>query len=166
MWITKLGLEALKLAHHAHVAGVETQLAQARKELAEERTKVLMLERALATSQANVDWMRHFANTMSQDRQHLAASKGLDLPGPQFEGKLQTPADVEAAALARARAREAGGGAPVEVGRAIEDAGDVDAAMAAYTGHVNGFEDLGDDEAERLGIGHNAEDGTVEYRGK
>jgi hypothetical protein len=168
-WVSKavrVVLEALKAAHQEHVTQLQAQVVVLQKELIVERQKVLGLERALAVSQGNVDWMRHYANALSADRQSLAAAKGLDLPAPRFEGQLQTAADVEARATAAARAREAGGGAPVEVGRAIETADDVDAAMAAYTGHVNGFEDVGDEEAERQGIVHNEADGTVEYRRK
>jgi hypothetical protein len=165
-WVSRAVLIALKEAHSGEVVRLQAAMVGLTKELAIEKQKVLGLEKALAVSQSNVDWMRHYANALSEDRRSLAGLKGIELPAPRFEGQLQTPADVEARALAAAKQREAGGGAPVEVGRAIEDATDLDAAMAAYTGHVNGFEDLGDEEAERQGIRHNETDGSVEYAKK
>lgn len=162
MWISKQAWSELRLAHEGETAKLQAAIVLHRQELATERTAVLMLERALASSQANVDWMRHYANSLSQDRERIAAAKGLDLPGPQFEGALQTAADV----VARARTAAEGGGPPLEVGRALVAAEDPDSALAAMTGAVNGFEDVGDEEAGRQGIVHNETDGTVEYRGK
>lgn len=164
MFMSNRALEALKRSHLELVAHLEGALAAAKKELAIEHERVVGLERALAVSQGNLDWMRHYANALSADRQAFASTKGIAMPAPQFEGTLQTAADVEKRALAVAQQREAGGGAPVEVGRAIDGAGDdLDAALAAYTGHVNGFEDLGDDESERQGITHDGVDGSVQY---
>lgn len=165
-WVSTAVLEALKAAHLNQVTQLQAALVIAKNELAVERQKIIGLERALAVSQGNVDWMRVFANTISEDRKLLASTKGIELATPRFEGRLQTAADVEAAILAKARARQAGGGAPVEVGQALDTASDLDSAMAAYTGHVNGFEDVGDEEAERQGITHNEVDGSVEHRAK
>lgn len=161
MWIAKKAWDALQLAHQEERTKLQAAVVAHRQELATIRTQVVMLERALATAQGNVDWLRVFANTMSQDRQFIASTKGLELPGPQFDGQLQSAADI--AAAARARTSAEGGGPPLEVGRAIETAPDVDSALAAYTGAVNGFEDVGDEEADRLGIKHNEQDGAVEY---
>lgn len=163
MWMTKRALDALELRHAAEVARLTTLNDAQRQELTEERMKVVMLERAMASSQSNLDWMRIFANQLSHDRDQIARLRGFELAGPTFEGGLQTPADVEARAVAAARAREAGGGAPAIVGATLAAATDVDSAMAAYTGHVGGFEDVGDEEAERLGISHHEQDGAVEY---
>lgn len=120
--------------------------------LERERAKVLGLERALAISQTNADHWRVLVNTLSQDRERIAAAKGLDLPGPRIEGRLQTPAAVTAAAVE----------GPAVVGRSLEEAETVEDALAMYKGHVDGFEDVGDAQADALGIAH-ADDGTLEY---
>lgn len=127
-------------------------------QLETERAKVVLLERQLATSQANVDWLRVMVNNLSHDRAAIAASRGLSLPAPQLEGALRTPADVTAAVAGD------GGGAPAAlgVGSALANP-DVDEAMEAFQGLTNGFEDVGDEEAERIGAIH-AEDGTLEFR--
>lgn len=151
MWITRAALDAL-----------QRTVDQLQRDLQVEQLKNTLLERQLATSQANVDWLRVFANQLSQDRTAIAASKGIDLPGPAIEGRLQTAAEVQAQAAAVA----AGGGPTLEVGRALDvitRAESVDEALAGYSDTLNGFEDVGDAEATRLGVKHNETDGTLEY---
>lgn len=147
MWISKREYDALVAARDEALRG----------RLAAE-LRVTLLERSLATSQANVDWLRVLANNLSADRAALGAARGIPLPAPEIAGHLQTAADLEA----RARMVEAGGGPTVEaLGRAMS-AGDVDQALAAYTDATAGFEDVGDEAAEAAGIQH-ADDGTVAY---
>jgi hypothetical protein len=162
MWISKAQLAALEVRNQ----WLEQQNTTLDKQLGEARLQIVALERALATSQTNVDWMRTMVNNAIADRNALARTKGIELDDYEIAGRLQTPADVEARALAAARAREAAGGANVDpaiVGQRLSDADSVEGAMAIMQGAVGGFEDVGDEEAERLGIRHNEHDGQVEY---
>lgn len=111
--------------------------------------QIAALERALATSQANVDWLKVYANNAVNERNAIAASRGLQLPRPQIEGTPQSPEAVKNTALSGAD-------------KSFERAEDLDEAMETYRGSVGNFEDLGDAEAERQGV-HHADDGTVEY---
>lgn len=158
MWISRLAF----VAQQEVLTSLDAQRDQLQRDLQIEQLKVTLLERQLATAQANVDWLRVFCNTLSQDRAAIAAAKGIELPAPVIEGALQTAAAVKA----RAAAVAAGGGPPVEIGQAlsgIEAAADVDDALKAYGDSVHNFEDVGDAEAQRLGVQHNETDGTVEY---
>lgn len=139
MWIGKVAIRALLAKLDAREGELRLQIAGLQQEVERERTKVLMLERALAVSQANVDWMRVMANTMAQDRTKIAAFKGLDLPSPEIGGRLQTAADVE-----RKAEKQAASGVPEEVGAAIAEAADFEEALDRYKGHVGNFEDVGD----------------------
>lgn len=133
MWIPRTAYDAL-----------QAELVQLRAERG-------ALERALATSQANVEWLRVMFNAASNDRAAIAAAKGFTLPAPQIEGQPQTPGAVVAAA-----------NTPTEIGNAFVEADDLDETMEHYTGSVNGFDDVGDEEASRLGIRHDGA-GNVEY---
>jgi hypothetical protein len=114
------------------------------------------LERQLATSQANADWLRHLANMAMADRAAIAESKGLILPNPQVEGVLRQPAEIIRGAAAGPIPTVAGdgGGAPAVVGAALADAPSVDTMIDRYAGHVGGFEDVGDELAAEMGLEH------------
>ncbi len=140
--------------HDASLAELRAKLNEREKQLGIAQVRIVALERQLATSQANVDWLRVFANNLSNDRAAIAATKGLALPVPQLEGDLTTPQQVQAAAV----------NAPVTSGAGFVDVpDDLDGAMEQYRGVVDNFEDVGDDRAKEMGIAH-ADDGTVEYR--
>jgi hypothetical protein len=164
----KVGV-ATVLAAIEKLRGEDVQDLKRQLEVAQVRN--VLLEKQLATAQANVDWLRVLANTFSNDRAAIAAAKGIILPNPQIEGAVRTPAEIARIAehiagevdRLKAKDREEGGGAPAVVGAALADAPNVDDALDAYRGHVNNFEDVGDDAAAELGIGHDAKDGTVEY---
>jgi hypothetical protein len=133
------------------------ELAATQHALELERQKVIALERALAQSQANVEWLRLLYNQSANDRAAISAMKfGTPLPAPQLEGTLQTPQDVIAAAEQRAAA-------PAGLQKAVLEEDDLDKALENYTGMAGGFGDVGDAEAERLGITH-ADDGSVAYK--
>lgn len=151
----KAALEAVKETHAAAMQECAKTRVHLERDLRVARAQVLYLERALSTSQANVDWLRVMVNKANDDRAAIAASKGLELPSLQIDGTPQSVGQVEARAAAAANQ-------PVEDGKSFVDIEDLDGALAAYAGQVSNFEDLGDEEAKRQGIGH-ADDGTVEY---